>query len=309
MPTTIVSGPVDPSTSENIIANITELQDMEKQLINSLDTNPSFTAAQKQDTIAKIKQISTIRANLYATVGNLNDNYADKLSTSQNILGDQMSAIQIIENELAASRDNLQEMEDIKNNTQRMIEINSYFGAKYAEYSNLMKIIVFMLIPIIILAILNRYNLLPTNIYYVLVGIVALIASIYLWPLLFSIWSRNNMEYNTYDWYFSTKDAPVPGKSLNSPWITGLPSTCIGERCCTEGMSWDSTLGQCILSTTTSSASPTTLLSSVVPSTVKATESFGNMLGQKRNFLFRKPDVMLGGDSISPHNPSRFIRY
>jgi len=277
MSSAITTGSSDPSTTENIITNIAELQDMEQKLVNSLEANPDFTTSQKQDTITKINQISTIRANLYSTIGNLNQNYTDKLSTSQNILGDQMSAIQIVENELAASRKKLEEMQDIKNNSQRMIEINSYYGEKYAEYAHLMKIIVFMLIPIIILAMLNRYNILPTNIYYVLVAIVALIASIYLWSTMFSIFSRNNMEYDMYDWKFSAENAPVPGASLNSPWITGLPSTCIGQMCCTTGMNWDSTLGQCVVaqSATNSSASA-----------VPATESFGNMFGRDRNFLF-----------------------
>jgi len=295
----------DPSTSENIIANITELQNMEQQLINSLDTNPDFTVAQKQDIIAKIKQISTIRANLYATIGNLNDNYVDKLSSSQNILGDQMSAIQIIEQELESSKNRLIESEDIKNNTQRMIEINSYYGERYAEYATLMRIIVYMLIPIIILSILTRYNLLPANVYYVLVAIVALIASIYLWTTVFSILSRNNMEYDTYDWNFSAKNAPVAGERSKSPWITGIPATCIGEMCCTTGMRWDSTLGQCVLATgaTTSSASPTTLSSSAV---TKTTESFGNMFSQNRA-LFKKPDVVLGDEYILPNNDSSFI--
>jgi len=298
MSSTIGSGPIDPSTTENIIANITELQHMEQQLINSLDTNPDFTISQKQAIIEKIQQVSTIRTKLYATIGQLNDNYADKLTSSQNILGDQLAAIKIIENELAKSRISLQETNDIKNNTQRMIEINSFYGEKYAEYSNLMKIIVFMLIPIIILAILNRYNILPTNIYYGLVVIIAIIASIYLWTILFSILNRNNMEYDTYDWHFSAANAPVPGTSLNSPWVTGLPATCVGEMCCTTGTKWDSTLGQCVLSTadaTTSSASSTTLASSTVPTTK---ESF---VGGP-NFLFKKPDVILGGENIIPYN-------
>jgi hypothetical protein len=298
----------DPSISENIITNITELQNMEQQLINSLDTNPNFTATQKQEIIAKIKQISTIRANLYATIGNLNDTYVDKLSTSQNILGDQLAAIQIIENELGASRSSLQETDDIKNNTKRMIEINSYYGEKYAESSKLMLILVYMLIPIIILALLNRYNLLPTNVYYALVAIVALIASIYLWTVLFSMWSRNNMEYDTFDWNFTAKNAPKPGKSLDTPWITGIPSMCIDQRCCSEGLNWDSTLGQCVIATTeiatpTTSESPSTLATSTV-----VTESFKNIY-PNQNFLFKKPDVTLGGESISPHNPSSFIRY
>jgi hypothetical protein len=292
----------DPSISENIITNIIDLQNMERQLINSLDANPSFTATQKQEIVAKIKQISTIRANLYATIGNVNNNYVDKLTTSQSILGDQIAAIQIVENELESSRNSLQEIEDIKNNTQRMIEINSYYGEKYEESSNVMKIIIYMLIPIIILAILNRYNLLPTNIFYGLVALIALIASIYLWKGLFSIWSRNNMEYDTYDWNFAAKNAPNPGKSIDTPWLTGVPSTCIDQRCCSEGLDWDGTLGQCVVGGTGTNATASTSAGVVA-------ESFENRVGQNPNFLFKKPDVTLGGEFISPHDPSSFIRY
>lgn len=294
----------DPSVSENIITNISELQNMEQQLINSLDANPAFTTSQKQEIVAKIKQISTIRANLYATIGNVNNNYVDKLTTSQSILGDQLAAIQIVENELEASRNSLQETEDIKNNTQRMIEINSYYGEKYAESSNLMKIIIYMLIPIIILAFLNRYNLLPTNIFYVLVAIIAFIASIYLWRGLFTLWSRNNMEYDTFDWNFVAKNAPNPGKSLDSPWVTGVPSSCIDQRCCSDGLDWDRTLGQCVIPSAGSATGAATATSSDV---VK--ESFGNMFCKNYNFKFKKPDVTLGGEYISPHNSSSFIRY
>jgi len=295
----------DPSVSENIITNITELQNMERQLINSLDVNPTFTTLQKQEIIAKIKQVSTIRANLYATIGNLNDNYVDKLTASQSILGDQLAAIQIVENELESSRNSLQQTQDIKNNTQRMIEINSYYGEKYAESSNLMKIIIYMLIPIIILAMLNRYNLLPTNIYYVLVAIIALIAGVYLWTGLFTIWSRNNMEYDTFDWNFAAKNAPKPGKSLDTPWMTGgLPSTCIDQRCCSTGLDWDTKLGQCVVSSGSGKAATSSLGTSTV-----VTERFDNMFGQTSNFVFNKPDVMLGGELISPHNPGSFIRY
>jgi hypothetical protein len=314
----------DPSISENIITNITELQNMEQQLINSLDTNPSFTVAQKEEIVSKIKQVSTIRANLYATIGNLNDNYIDKLSTSHSILGDQLAAIQIIENELEASRNSLQEMAEFKNNTQRMIEINSYYGEKYAESSNLMKIIIYMLIPIIILAMLNRYSLLPTNVYYVLVAIIAFIASIFLWSRLFSMWSRNNMEYDTYDWQFSAKNAPNPGKRVDTPWVTGLPSTCIDRLCCSEGLDWDSSLGKCVIAQDTTdtdtgastgagasigpAASGSAATSSLLPSAV-VTESFVNEYDKTRNFQFKKPDVTLGGEYISPHNSGSFIRY
>ena len=43
-----------------------------------------------------------------------------------------------------------------KNNKMRLVEINDYYGDKYAEHSQLMKIVIFTLIPVIILAILNK---------------------------------------------------------------------------------------------------------------------------------------------------------
>ena len=298
----------DSSATENIITNISELQDMEQQLINSLDASPSLSAIQKEQILAKIRQISTIRANLYATIGDLNDNYVNKLSSSQNILGDQLAAIQIVENGLEESKNSLQETEDIKNNAQRMIEINSYYGEKYAESTDLMKIIIYMLIPIIILAMLNRYNLLPNTVYYVLVAIIVFIALIYLGYKLSSIWSRNNMEYDVYDWNFDAKDAPVPGESVDAPWVSGLPYTCIGQRCCSEGLNWDSTLGQCVIATTPTTTTPTTTASpSTLASSNVITEKFGNM--QAKPIMFKKPDVMLGGESISPYNQVSFIRY
>ena len=342
-----ITSQVDSSTSENIINNISELQDMEQQLISSLDANPALTSTQKQQVLAKITQISTIRANLYATLGDLNDGYVDKLTSSQNILGDQLAAIQIVEDGLKTSKNNLHETEDIKNNNHRMIEINSYYGAKYAESANLMKIIIYMLIPIIILALLNQYNLLPNIVYYVLVAIITIIAIIYLSYRLSDIWRRNNMEYDVYDWNFDAKNAPVPGESLESPWGTGLSYTCIGELCCSDGMNWDSTLGKCVLApittttttptttttttttttpttttptttsttttptttTPTTSASPSTLASSTITSSTVVKEQFENMYGKSRNFLFKKPDVTLGGESISPYDPVSFIRY
>ena len=173
---------------------------------------------------------------------------------------------------------------------------------------------------------LNRYNLLPTTIYYVLVAIVALIASIYLWSGLFNIWSRNNMEYDTFDWNFSAKNAPKAGNRSDAPWVTGVPSTCIDQRCCSTGLEWDTTLGQCVLAGTGAAkgtgtgtgtvtgtgivtGTGTSTAASSLASSVVVKESFGNMFGQHRNFLFNKPDVTLGGELITPHNPCSFIRY
>ena len=52
-----------------------------------------------------------------------------------------------------------------------LVEINNYYGQKYAEHSDLMKIIILMLIPIFILSLLKNKEILPSNIYYILLRV------------------------------------------------------------------------------------------------------------------------------------------
>lgn len=121
----------------------------------------------------------------------------------------------------------------------------------------MMKIIIFTLVPIIILAIINSKGYLPNTAYYILVAIIALIGAVYFWRRFFSIISRNNMEYKSYDFYFDASGGDVTDSSNNSlenglendPWANknGNPLTCIGQDCCAGGLIWDSSNNQCII--------------------------------------------------------------
>ena len=63
----------------------------------------------------------------------------------------------IVEKELNAAKKRLQLLEEEKNNKIRLVEINTYFSDKYAEHSQLMKIVIFTLVPVIIISFL--YNM------------------------------------------------------------------------------------------------------------------------------------------------------
>ena len=280
-------------TTQQILNDIQTLQTMEQQLLNSLETNPSLTTQQQEQIIQKIKDISSMRINLYRTLNNISGFYQNSLSSSQGTLQEQTSAIQIIENELKKSRSRLQFLEEAKNNKIRLVEINTYFGEKYAEHANLMKIIIFTLVPVIILAILHNKKILPDNIYYILVSIVSLIGAIFFWRRMFSIWRRNNMEYQTYDWYFDASGANTTNPSDLSgntdPWAS-QSATCIGSACCSSGQTWDASLNQCI-------------------GTSSVTETFVNNVLTKTSSKYKQPDVRLNGDSIMPNTGESFINY
>ena len=233
--------------NEQILTDIQSLQQMEQQLFNSLETNPNLTTQQQKEIILKMNQISNMRVNLYSTLSGVNNYYGDALSSSIGTLKEQTAAIAIVEHELNQSKRRLQALEQEKNNKIRLVEINDYYGDKYAEHASLMKVIIFTLIPIIIFAILNNKGFLPNTPYYILVLIVSIIGVVYFWHTYASIITRDTMDYQEYNWNFNPNTAPTGSSDLTDPWVTtDLPGICLGEACCSDTQNWDSTLNLCV---------------------------------------------------------------
>jgi hypothetical protein len=274
--------------NEQILNDIQSLQQMEQQLFNSLETNTSLTTTQQEQIIDKINQISTMRVNLYQTLSGVNNYFQNTLTSSIGTLKEQTVAISIVESELNQAKKRLALLEEEKNNKVRLVEINDYYGEKYAEHGQLMKIVIFTLVPIIILAILNNKGFLPDKIYYLLVGFFAIFGAIFFWYRMFSIWARDNMSYQEYDW-------PAPTGTTGSttvssdPWFTGkLPGTCIGEFCCSTGQTYDSSLNQCVGDSTVETF---------------VTESMLN------NVLSKNSGTRKSNSSFLPNNSDSFINY
>lgn len=315
---TSLSGTQD--NNAQILNDIQSLQDIEQQLFNSLDENPNLTPSQQEEIVKKINDISNMRINLYQTLSNVNNYFSTTLSNSRGTLSEQTAAIGIVENELNKSKNKLRVMKEEKNNKIRLIEINNYFGEKYAEHSNLMKIIVCVLFPVLILAILNKKGFLPNIIYYILIVIIIVIGSILFFRRLFSIWSRDSMNYQEYNWAFDPNNAPKSGSSSTDPWsvkMGPLPGTCIGDACCSTGLSWDASLNQCTVPTIGSkisvatNAAPVTSFMNSFNSAIQTQESFVNNVFTKSASAanFKKPDVMLGSPTVVPSQGNSFINF
>ena len=265
-------------TNEQILNDIQTLQTMEQQLFSNLENNPNLTTQQQQEIVQKMNQLSNMRINLYQTLSGVNSYYQNALNSSQGTLKEQTAAIYIVENELNSAKRRLEALDVEKMNKIRLVEINNYYGDKYVEHGNLMKIIIFTLVPVIILAILNKNSILPNTIYYILVIIIAAIGAYFFWLRFGSIITRDNMNYQTYDWYFDPSTAPTGSASSTDPWASlGSMGTCIGQACCSEGQLYDETIDQCVGNSTFVPSSTDTYASQ--PNT---TESFvGGINDQK----------------------------
>ena len=232
--------------NEKILNDIQMLQQMEQQLFNNLETNTNLTPQQQQEIVEKMNQISNMRINLYQTLSGVNNFFERALSSSVGTLREQSIAIGIVENELNQAKKRLEALEQEKNNKIRLVEINDYYGDRYAEHSKLMKIIIYTLVPVIILAILNNKGILPNKIYYILLIIICVIGAYFFWRTYFSIISRDNMNYQEYDWG-SANAATGATTSATDPWLSNAGTgTCIGQACCSTGQTWDASINQCV---------------------------------------------------------------
>lgn len=255
-----MSEPNVAQNNEQILNDIQSLQEIEKSLLNRLEANtPTLTSEEQEQIVGKMNQISNMRINLYQTLSGVNNFFQGALSSSIGTLQQQTAAIGIIEDELNYSKKRLDVLENEKLNKIRLVEINDYYGEKYAEHSQLMKILIFTLVPIIILAILNNKGILPEKIYYILIGIISVIGSVFLWRRIASILMRDNMNYQEYNFFFNPQTAPSSiSENETDPWAISINlGTCIGQNCCSDGQKWDDQINQCI-GTSTVGISPTT---------------------------------------------------
>ena len=250
--------------NEQILNDIQSLQQMEQQLFNSLETNPNLSPTQQQEIIEKMNQLSTMRVSLYQTLSGVNNYFENALNNSVGSLKQQAVAIEIVESELNKAKQRLEILEEEKNNKIRLVEINNYFGDKYAEHSTLMKIVIFTLIPVIIVVFLHNKGILPDKIYYILIIIISFIGAFIFWRRFSSIILRDNMNYQEYDWSFNPNSAPKAYGTSNDPWTSGKISSCIGDNCCSNNMTYNENLNKCVIpvSSNTSNTSNTSKVES-----------------------------------------------
>lgn len=237
---------------EKLLNDIQSLQETEQKLFNSLDANTLLTREQQDKILNKINLISEMRLNLYRTLGGVNNVYQSALNNSKDVYNQQKQAVRVVEKQLNDNKKKLAFLEKEKNNKIRLIQINDYFGQKYNEHASLMKYIIYMLIPIIIVCFIYNLGLLPTFLFYALIIVISVIGSLYIVFKFISIWNRDNMNYQAYDWNFNLNKAPrADDSNISYPW--DLPDVnlglCIGNSCCSPGTIYDTNINQCILET------------------------------------------------------------
>jgi hypothetical protein len=285
--------------NQQVLNNISQLQTQEKQLYDSLD-DVTLSSDEKQQIINKINEISQMRLNMYAGMKDMYSYYQKNVSASRSTLGQEVAAINVLENELNESKIRMNLLEDQKYNKLRLVEINTYYGKRYNAHSQLMKTIVIICIPIIILAVLANRGILPPNLYTFLTGIIIIIGAVLIGMQLIDMSNRDNMNWDEYNWYFDKSAAPTDTSdgSSSNPWATSSV-TCVGSACCYDGSTYDDTKNICVPNAVYAQDHPTTTDTTGSTGTSGSTEGFEG-LGKYANTQV-KPSY---NNNVMPMNAS-----
>jgi len=229
--------------STELVSDIQNLQNIELDLFDTLEkgiANNTLSADDKTKLIDQISQVSGMRVNLFTSLNNINTHYQSTVTNSGNVISQQIGALNVVENELNEAKLRLKAIEEDRNSKLRLVEINTYYGEKYADHTNIMKTVVYFCIPIILLTILANMGILPRFIYNILLIILIVWAIINLGVKLIYAMSHDNMNYQEYVWGQEPPTSPpidTSNSSGTNPWYTS-GDTCVAQECCSDGFTY-----------------------------------------------------------------------
>jgi hypothetical protein len=246
------------------INQITELQNKEKELYTKLE---AMSAAgdpvnEQKQVVNKINKLSQERIALFAQLTSMYNQMQTNVANTRVDLVDQMTVVGVVEQQLNAAKVSLNEIQSTQQGKMRMVEINTYYGKQYQAHTGVMKLIIIICVPLLILAILRKKNIIPENIANILITAVLVIGAFFLIRRMWDLARRDNMNYDEYDWIFDPADTDPTVWEYDKEQIENsnigetikddaqyvadsLGLGCVGESCCSTGMVYSSDTNQC----------------------------------------------------------------
>ena len=201
--------------------NIAELQTIQKNLFTDLEKlagspNIADTGIQQQinDKFAQIDNLTKLRTNIFETVkANYGITQSD-FNIQRRSYAQQLVALNIIENDLTNTTNQLKKSMTIRDNAERMVGVNNYYTRRYESHADIMKHIIFYCGVIILAIFLMKMGVVTEEIASLIIIIALCIGIIVVGKKVYDLSRRNNIDYDKYNFPFDI--TKVPDTSRNT---------------------------------------------------------------------------------------------
>ena len=195
--------------------NIEELQTIQKKLFTDLEKlagSPNIADAgiqqQINDKFAQIDNLTKLRTNIFETVkANYGITQSD-YNIQRRSYAQQLVALNIIENDLTNTTNQLKKSMTIRDNAERMVGVNNYYTRRYESHADIMKHIIFYCGVIILAIFLMKMGVVTDQIASLIIIIALCIGIIVVGKKVYDLSRRNNIDYDKYNFPFDITKVP-----------------------------------------------------------------------------------------------------
>lgn len=184
--------------------NIKTLQEKESGLYNSLGvstTGKPLGVEEQQNVLNEINSLTDLRVNLITELKNQYNLLKTNVAETNNDIKDEMTSIDVIEQQLDEKKSQLNKMKNIETDKLRMSEINNYYAERNRYVSSIYYIIVLTLVALCLVLIAKRFIFfIPSVVFNVVLSGVVIVGLIYIVRKLLDLYSRDKMNFDQYDY-------------------------------------------------------------------------------------------------------------
>ena len=198
------------------------------------------------------KDRKNLKDYLNSEVKNTNNNKISEILSQDNNIVNNILFDHIIDNENGSNIEKVYKNLDQENtDTMRKIQIKSYYNKAYNEYIFILKVIIFLIVLLLPIIFLNKYEFISNNI--TLTGLVFIITIGFLFVTyrMYLLHMKDDIDFDRINIPYDrqTKSLIEQGKMKSKGSILkNLGVVCIGDECCDASMVYDNLRNKCILS-------------------------------------------------------------
>jgi len=254
----------------DIMQKINNFQNIERELHNKLQSAPSTMSNEERNIIVnKIHETATLRMIMFDDLVKAYDTLKNNIDEGSKTLVDQIEATKIAEEQLNDMKDNLKHLDSTDQNKVRMLQINTYYSERFRAISQFLKTLIYFILPIIIILVIYKMNLLPLQLTTIMISITIFVGMLVLMYYYYDLLMRDNMNYDNIDWDknwdpknksptvydYDMQQLGLEGKSGSDEDIYKselkhmmkvMGIGCVGEECCSSGTTYNKKKKLCV---------------------------------------------------------------
>jgi hypothetical protein len=188
------------ASQQQLLTSVQQLQNAQRDLMYkyAAATDPT----ERTNIANEMDKNEMLRSNLLSSSGAAALVQNQVVDTKRAAAADLTAMTNFVEVELKSARDQLEEIQTSRTGKERMIQLNTYYGKRFMAQAGVMKIFIYMCIPILILAILANMGFLPNYIagFAIIASIV--VGIVYIYGAVHDINRRDKMNFDEYTWEF-----------------------------------------------------------------------------------------------------------